>query len=614
MAVLKNRAKMSTSTIGTGTITLGSAESGYQTFAAAGVSNGDSVRYTIEDGTNWEIGTGTYTASGTTLSRTPSESSSSGSAINLSGNATVFITAAAEDLSPLYIANPSSATDPTASGTNSIAIGSSASAGGNDAFAAATSANASDNRAVAVGLQSVASSVGAVAIGYQADAGGSGLGGDTAIGYQAVCAGINAIALTDSYASGTNSFAAAIDRNTSSYGALGNYSVALGRDSTANNVGSMAIGYQASASTDYLIALGGTANQVQISGTYKLPTSDGTNGQVLTTDGSGAVTFADAAGGADLYAANESSPTAQPSATGTNAIAIGDSATAASNDSLAFGDGATVASFANFGVAIGQGATANGSNSVSIGNGATSSLSNAVALGRAYVDGADSFAAAIAANTSSYGAQGSNSIAIGYRALSSSANGVAIGRNVTSQNGGVVIGNGSSAKKEGMVSLGVGAGDNFGNASLKYATGSFASSGDAQYNLYVVRCATTDATQTSLTTNGSTPTGGTYGSTNGINLLNNSAMAYHGTIVAKETSGTAVAAFKVEGLIRRGSSYTTTTLENGVITTLHNTPNWGLSVTGSTAQTTSGLHIQVTGAASTNIRWVATLHCTTVVD
>jgi len=101
MAVLKNRAKMSTSTTGTGTITLGSAEDGYQTFADAGVANGDVVRYIIEDGSNFEIGTGTYTASGTTLTRTVSESSNSNNAINLSGSATVFVGATAQDLSPL---------------------------------------------------------------------------------------------------------------------------------------------------------------------------------------------------------------------------------------------------------------------------------------------------------------------------------------------------------------------------------------------------------------------------------------------------------------------------------------------------------------------------------
>lgn len=111
MVVLVNRAKMSTSTTGTGTITLGSAETGYQSFADAGVTDGNVVRYVIEDGANWEIGTGTYTASGTTLSRTPSESSNSGNEITLSGNASVFIGATAQDIQPtLYTSTVFTAT------------------------------------------------------------------------------------------------------------------------------------------------------------------------------------------------------------------------------------------------------------------------------------------------------------------------------------------------------------------------------------------------------------------------------------------------------------------------------------------------------------------------
>ena len=98
MAVLANRVRVTTSTTGTGTITLGSAATTYQTFAEAGVSNGDVVRYLIEEGANWEVGTGTYTATGTTLSRTVSESSNSGSAITLAGSAIVSIVAAAEDV------------------------------------------------------------------------------------------------------------------------------------------------------------------------------------------------------------------------------------------------------------------------------------------------------------------------------------------------------------------------------------------------------------------------------------------------------------------------------------------------------------------------------------
>lgn len=97
MVKLANRAKMTTPTTGTGTLTLGQPVDAFQSFAAAGVTTGDTVRYVIEDGSAWEIGTGIYGAAGPTLTRNPLQSSTGGAAIALTGQAHVFVAATTED-------------------------------------------------------------------------------------------------------------------------------------------------------------------------------------------------------------------------------------------------------------------------------------------------------------------------------------------------------------------------------------------------------------------------------------------------------------------------------------------------------------------------------------
>ena len=96
--VVKDRVRETTTTTGTGTITLGGAATGFQSFSVIGDTNTTFYTIQLANTNEWEVGVGTYTLSGTTLSRdTILESSNGGSAVNFSaGSKDVFVTYPAE--------------------------------------------------------------------------------------------------------------------------------------------------------------------------------------------------------------------------------------------------------------------------------------------------------------------------------------------------------------------------------------------------------------------------------------------------------------------------------------------------------------------------------------
>lgn len=74
-----DRVQETFSTTGTGTISLGGSVTGYQAFGTA-CNNSDTAYYAATDGTNWEVGLGTYATSGNTFARTTIYASSNGGA------------------------------------------------------------------------------------------------------------------------------------------------------------------------------------------------------------------------------------------------------------------------------------------------------------------------------------------------------------------------------------------------------------------------------------------------------------------------------------------------------------------------------------------------------
>ena len=305
-------------------------------------------------------------------------------------------------------------------------------------------------------------------------------------------------------------------------------------------------------------------------------------GITLSSDGTSLLLDGTAVGGGGgdpaLYRDNASSATT-PSATGTNAVAIGTNAIASNTESVALG-------------------------------------------GDSLSSGYKSFAAVIGNNYVAYGAHGFAGISIGLQSRATASGSIALGSSAySSGSSGLALGGASTASGTSSIAIGDSGAEAYASASLgqyalsssqgkySYASGRFGSTeGSAQTGTYVLRADTTDATPEGLTTRNN----GGVQSDNQVNLPNNSAYAFSGTIVGRESaaSGTECAAWKVEGLIRREGSASTTVLVNSATTVLNNAPSWGMALS---ADTTNGaLQITVTGAAKT-IRWVGAITTTELI-
>ena len=313
------------------------------------------------------------------------------------------------------------------------------------------------------------------------------------------------------------------------------------------------------------------------------------------------------------YAENISVGQSPPTASGDLAIAIGADTTASATAGLALGYNAQATS--SNGAAIGSNSGSNGSRAIT--------GSGAMALGGSYASGTDSFAAGVGNNTSTYGAQGANSLALGFRATATAARTTAIGGETSTASAGnaTAIG-GEFATASGSFSVALGGSVNTASGEAAYAYGKRAQAiqvqkyayghqlgtGEAcQSGMIVLAAATTNSTATVLCSNTNAAS-----TLNQAILPNNSAYVFQGTIVARQqaSGGTACAAWKIEGLIRREGTAASTTLVASTVTAISNVPGWTLALSADT--TNGGLKVEATGAAATNIRWLATIQTSEV--
>jgi len=319
-----------------------------------------------------------------------------------------------------------------------------------------------------------------------------------------------------------------------------------------------------------------------------------------------------------LYSENMASASPRPLSAGNLSFAIGLSASSGGEASVALGY--SVNASAAVSSAIGQNSSYQGSQAVT--------GAGAMALGGSYASGLDSFAAAVANNTVTYGSQNANAIAIGSISRATGSSSVAIGRqNVATGTRSLALGNVSNASGTGSVAIGCGStigsgatasgndaiafGDSARALEIKkyaFAGWGIASAGSSQMGILLLCKTTTNDTATVLTSDT-----GVAATSNQVILSNSSAYAFTGTVVARQQAagGTASAAWKIEGLIRREGTAGSTTLVASTVTAISNVPGWTLALSADT--TNGGLAVTATGAAATNIRWVATVQTSEVI-
>jgi len=262
---------------------------------------------------------------------------------------------------------------------------------------------------------------------------------------------------------------------------------------------------------------------------------------------------------------------------GTNAIDLQTLRASASN--VASGNSSTT---------IGTYNSATTGNATAIGYNATASGSESLALTSGTASGQYSFA-----QGSSTTASGSYSVALGINNTASGYASLSLGR-YTTADGNYSSSFGNATKTNGIVG--------------RFTRGHFLNDfADNQKSDFFLGIRTTNATPATLTVGG-----GGASTTNQVILTNQSAYRYKGTIIGKKSGTTDVAAWDVDGLIVRGANAASTTLLIDNVTLVQNTPAWGTPDL--TADTTNGgLKIEVTGAASTNIQWTATIETTEVI-